>query len=147
MRKRDVGKGRAYALIDEAGRQTTLPRNIAALVVARNAGVNIARFASEEDLTLIRAIENNRPTGYTSPVGGSPPPVASAARSVRPTKARAGGDKRIKGNKVWVVYGRNEGLRKSLFAFLRSVGLLPTEWNSAIAQTKKGSPYIGQVLD
>jgi predicted nucleotide-binding protein len=34
-----------------------------------------------------------------------------------------------------------------MFAFLRSVGVKPIEWNSAIAMSKKAAPFIGQVLD
>ncbi len=48
--------------------------------------------------------------------------------------------------KVFVVHGRNEKLRKELFAFLRSIGLDPVEWTSAIKATGKPSPYIGEVL-
>lgn len=49
--------------------------------------------------------------------------------------------------KVFVVHGRNTKLRDAVFAFLRSVGLNPIEWNQAIARTKKGSPNIGEILD
>jgi predicted nucleotide-binding protein len=45
------------------------------------------------------------------------------------------------------VYGRDESIRKALFDFLRSIGLQPIEWNSALAATKKGSPHIAEVLD
>ena len=48
---------------------------------------------------------------------------------------------------VFVVHGRNEALRRSMFSFLRSVGLHPLEWEKALALTKKGSPYIGEILD
>jgi predicted nucleotide-binding protein len=48
---------------------------------------------------------------------------------------------------VFVVHGRNESLRKSMFEFLRSINLKPIEWTDAIAMTGSGSPYIGQVLD
>lgn len=48
---------------------------------------------------------------------------------------------------VFVVHGRNESLRKSMFEFLRSVNLRPIEWTDAVAMTGSGSPYIGQVLD
>src|ERR1700679_927460 len=34
-----------------------------------------------------------------------------------------------------------------MFAFLRSLGLKPIEWDQAVALTGKGSPYIGEVLD
>ena len=48
---------------------------------------------------------------------------------------------------VFVVHGRNEPLRKSIFEFLRSINLSPLEWTTAVELTGEGSPYIGQVLD
>ena len=48
---------------------------------------------------------------------------------------------------VFVVHGRNEALRRSLFDFLRSINLSPIEWTTAVELTGDGSPYIGQVLD
>lgn len=48
---------------------------------------------------------------------------------------------------VFVVHGRNEPLRKSMFDFLRAIGLKPLEWSQAIIATGEASPYIGQVLD
>lgn len=48
---------------------------------------------------------------------------------------------------VFVVHGRNEQLRKSMFDFLRSINLKPIEWDEAVQLTGQGSPYIGTVLD
>lgn len=48
---------------------------------------------------------------------------------------------------VFVVHGRNEPLRRSIFEFLRSINLSPMEWTTAVELTGEGSPYIGQVLD
>jgi predicted nucleotide-binding protein len=48
---------------------------------------------------------------------------------------------------VFVVHGRNEQLRKSMFDFLRAIGLKPLEWSQAVGATGEASPYIGQVLD
>lgn len=48
---------------------------------------------------------------------------------------------------VFVVHGRNENLRKSMFEFLRALDLSPIEWNRAVELTGHGSPYIGEVLD
>ncbi|WP_457187065.1 TIR domain-containing protein [Nocardioides sp. P5_E3] len=48
---------------------------------------------------------------------------------------------------VFVVHGRNEPLRKSMFEFLRSLDLTPIEWSRAVELTGQGSPYIGEVLD
>lgn len=49
--------------------------------------------------------------------------------------------------KVFVIHGRNEQARVNLFAFLRSIGLEPIEWSTALAMTGTGTPYIGDVLD
>ena len=48
---------------------------------------------------------------------------------------------------VFVVHGRNENLRKSMFEFLRALDLSPIEWSRAVELTGHGSPYIGEVLD
>jgi predicted nucleotide-binding protein len=49
--------------------------------------------------------------------------------------------------RVFVVYGRNRAARLAVFAFLRSIGLVPIEWSQALAATGKASPYVGEVLD
>ncbi len=49
--------------------------------------------------------------------------------------------------RVFVVHGRDEVARRSLFAFLRAAGLEPIEWNEAIQFTGKATPYIGEVLE
>lgn len=48
---------------------------------------------------------------------------------------------------VFVVHGRNDFLRNSMFDLLRSINLEPIEWNRAVELTGHGSPYIGQILD
>ncbi len=143
--KLHIGPAHFYRLINAAVSDKSLPSNVAALVVARDAGINISRFASDEDWNLIRTAESNRPIIHGSADSAATPatPVSAARRA----KTRAAGKRKTKGNKVWVVYGRNENLRKSLFAFLRSVGLAPIEWDSAIAHAKKGSAYVGEILD
>ena len=50
-------------------------------------------------------------------------------------------------DRVFVVHGRNQAAADSMFAFLRSLGLKPIEWDQAVAMTGKGSPYVGEVLD
>lgn len=49
--------------------------------------------------------------------------------------------------KVFVVHGRNDKIRRELFAFLHAIGLSPIEWSQAEALTGKASPFIGEVLD
>jgi predicted nucleotide-binding protein len=48
---------------------------------------------------------------------------------------------------VFVVHGRNEVARKTMFDFLRAIGLKPLEWSEAVKATGEASPYIGQILD
>jgi len=47
---------------------------------------------------------------------------------------------------VMVVYGRDEETRLSMFSFLRSLHLLPIEWNDAVKRTGKATPYVGEIL-
>lgn len=47
---------------------------------------------------------------------------------------------------VMVVYGRDEDTRRDMFNFLHSLHLSPIGWNSAVAQTGKASPYVGEIL-
>jgi predicted nucleotide-binding protein len=47
---------------------------------------------------------------------------------------------------VMVVYGQDEETRRGMFSFLHSLHLLPAEWNDAVAQTGKASPYVGEIL-
>jgi predicted nucleotide-binding protein len=50
-------------------------------------------------------------------------------------------------SKVMIVYGRDEDARRAMFDFLRALGLKPLEFGELIADTGKGAPYIGEVLD
>jgi predicted nucleotide-binding protein len=54
---------------------------------------------------------------------------------------------KAKDNSVFVVHGRNEGLRQSLFDFLRALGLKPLEWAKVVLMAKKNNPYVGEILD
>jgi hypothetical protein len=137
-----VSTSRVYVVINEAARRHSLPADIAALVVARDEGIAITRFATPEDWILIR--------GVHSPEATSAPPSPSAPVAPRPGLRRASREKREpkkKGNKVWVVYGRNEARRDAVFTFLRALGLHPIEWTSALAATKKGSPHVSEVIE
>ena len=49
--------------------------------------------------------------------------------------------------RLFVVHGRNDHFRSSIFQFLRAIGLDPIEWNEAVGMTQNPSPFIGEVLD
>jgi predicted nucleotide-binding protein len=140
--KTKLNRSRAavYRLIaEQAGRLGVRPE-IAALEVASMAGVNFQRFASEEQLERLRAARAAVPTGT-----GAPTPAAAPVGR----KQNNGGRRKTKppGKSVWIVHGRDEKLRRATFDFVRSIGLEPLEWSSAVKATRKGSPYPGEVLD
>jgi len=53
----------------------------------------------------------------------------------------------LNSEKVFVVHGRDEKIRKSMFAFLRSIGIEPLEWSKIVKATGNPNPYVGEVLD
>ena len=55
--------------------------------------------------------------------------------------------KRTKDNTVFVVHGRDQALRQSMFDFLRALNLHPLEWDHAIDEARQGNPYVGDVLN
>lgn len=67
------------------------------------------------------------------------PPGASAETGPAPD--------RVDPRRIMVVHGRDEDARRATFDFLRALGLQPAEWRKLIAETEKGSPYIGEVLE
>jgi predicted nucleotide-binding protein len=48
---------------------------------------------------------------------------------------------------VFVIHGRNDFLRQSMFNFLRTIGLHPLEWSQLVASTGSGSPFVSSILD
>ncbi|MEI2722670.1 MAG: hypothetical protein V9H26_03740 [Verrucomicrobiota bacterium] len=52
--KLGVSQARIYALIDQKVRSSHLPRHIAAIALASERGINISKYATAEDLAMIR---------------------------------------------------------------------------------------------
>jgi predicted nucleotide-binding protein len=128
--------------------QTLQPRDIAALMVAADAGLSIKKYASPEELAEVRsALSGISSATPSDPPNARPTPTPLAAASVRTRAASQGSSKRNRGKTVFVVHGRNGPVRDSLFAFLRSLGLSPLEWTTALRATKTGSPTIMQVIE
>lgn len=140
-----VSKRRVYQLIDDKVRQSHLPRHLAAIALASERGINISRYASEEDLATIRqAATSAAPSPVVAP---TPDSKAFERRGKRSSKTHRRTTERRRGNTVFVVHGRNDAARKALFAFLRSLSLKPLEWTQAIRRTGQGSPYVGTILE
>lgn len=140
-----VGRSRLYALIDKKVRETHLPRHLAAIVLASQRGINISKYATEEELARIRQPAVPAAAApVTAPAEASPRP---ARRRTTAPRARRRATPRARGTKVFVVHGRNEDARDALFQFLRTLGLQPIEWTQAIEMTGEPSPYVGTILD
>ena len=142
QKKLQLSRSQLYNRIARVSTTRLLDRRLASLQLAADVGLPISRYANAAEIRDLRSggREPSPPTEAATPVVRA----NSAKNRSRPAKSRA---TRRPGKTVFVVHGRNEKLRRSMFSFLRSVGLTPLEWEKALALTKKGSPYVGEVLD
>ena len=148
LAKLEVGTRRLNQLILEKEGATLLPRRLAILALASEYRIPIGRYASEDDLLQLRAVSQKAPPASEAP----PPPkgtrrtnaTARTLQAQTPVTHRKVADRR---RKVFVVHGRNEDLRSSMFTFLRSLNLEPIEWRKAIAATGIGTPSVAEIID
>jgi predicted nucleotide-binding protein len=139
-------------LIRQRSNDLYLTRRLATLSLARDAGVAIAKFATDEEMATLRGIER-RAVSETDVAPASAAPRTLPARTVERlerTTARENPRRRPKPKdprKVIVVYGRDIKLRDALYAFLRAIGLDPIEWGQGMHATGKPTPSIPQTLD
>lgn len=104
---------RVYSLIEDKVRETHLPRPLAAIALASEHGINISRFVSSEDLSIIRQTAvSAMPRSVVTPPEAVPGGVKGHARAHR---RRQGTLPRRRGTSVFVVHGRNETARNSMF--------------------------------
>lgn len=149
-KKLEVGDRRLNQVILQKEGVTLLPRRLAILALATENRIPIGRLASEDDLLQLRAVSTQKAAtttvGSHPTEGGSRKALTSARthKAPKPVKRRNVAGRR---RKVFVVHGRNEDLRKSMFDFLRSLSLEPIEWRRAVAATGVGSPSIAQIID
>lgn len=97
--------------------------------------------AKVNDIELFVEIQHNRrevtDNFITKPFGAEKP---------KP-KSKSGAPIAADPSKVMVIHGRDTRLRKSMFEFLRSIGLHPLEWSEIVGSLAVGSPFVGQILD
>jgi len=140
--KRQIKQRQVYQLIENVVRETAFERPEAALVLAMRSGININPLSSAAQRAVIRT---GLSTGATASAGE---PV-----SATPSQGRLGNAKRAKtsvqpkDNSVFVVHGRNVALRKSMFAFLRALGLKPKEWEKATLEAKGNNPHVDTIVE
>lgn len=145
MSELNVSTPRIYKIIAKKASDTLLDRHLAALVVASENGINIQKYSTPDERAQIRGAL--RPGGSDAlpqhQTGTDPGP--QVRKQPRPKRAQK--TQKPKDNSVFVVHGRNDQLRRSLFDFLRALGLKPLEWEKVVLMTKKTNPYIGDILD
>jgi predicted nucleotide-binding protein len=142
IEKTRLSRAAAYARIQQTASAEFLPRHLAAIKVGADVGVTINRYATPEELSQLRSAG--------SPV--APPQTQTGATSPKANRSGVGRGPAKKGarptpNTVFVVYGRDDVARSSMFTFLRALGVKPIEWSSAIEMSKKAAPFIGEILE
>lgn len=140
--KLGVSPRSVYRQVENVVHETMLERELAALVLASRNKINITPLSTPEQRRAISGV-------YARPITND---IAAPATGVRPAPTRGGARKvkpvkKTKSNSVFVVHGRDEELRKSMFAFLRALGLKPMEWAHAVQEAKGANPYVGEIIN
>jgi predicted nucleotide-binding protein len=140
QKKLELSRAALYERIKKRANVDSLTNDVALLAIAADNGMGIQRHATAEQLAMRRG---------AAPKSTPPTVVHVAAPRVVRQKGGSVAKKvpKKKENSVFVVHGRDENIRKSMFLFLRSIGLNPMEWVKAIELTGKGSPHVSEILD
>jgi predicted nucleotide-binding protein len=128
-----------YPRIQRVVEETMLEKNLAALVLALRHQINISRYSTSQERAQLRDARAGANNGGPLPAVDTPPKLKPSRKTRSPKKTR--------GNSVFVVHGRDEALRKSMFTFMRALGLNPMEWSHAVATAKGANPYVGDILN
>lgn len=129
-----------YPRVQKIVAETMLERDLAALVLATRNGININRFSTPGQRNEIRGARGGGDNDRIPVQAADAPRRGVGVRKVKTAK-------KVKGNSVFVVHGRDEVLRKSMFEFLRALGLNPMEWSHAVETAKGANPYVGEILN
>jgi predicted nucleotide-binding protein len=130
--------------IDATARERLLTRRLGGLALARENGISIHRYASQEELT--RLAQSSAP-----PPAAPPTPLRTTQAEIAPRRSQSR-RRRTPGRRdgqanVWIVHGRDLRARDEVAIFLRAIGLTPLEYNQALRQTRTGSPHPSTVLE
>lgn len=114
--------------------RTGLHAALIALVDAGRLDADVYGSGERREITRIR--------GLSLPEAG--PPGGPPRLEISPVESPAEDQDR---RAVFVVHGRDDQLRKSMFDFLRSIDLRPMEWVELTRTADSASPYVGDLLD
>jgi predicted nucleotide-binding protein len=140
-----LSNSRVYGLIQQKASETALDRNLAALLIAAERRMPYHKYSTAEERAQIRPFlasgGTEAPSPQVTPTNGILPRASKAKRLGRKTKTAGTKDT------VFVAYGRNEQLRKSMFNFLRALSLKPLEWEKVILLAKRANPQVEEAID
>lgn len=140
MDKLGIGQSALYARISKVADEHFLETDEAALMLAREAGLNVKKFSRPEQRSALRAAAQRPQPNQAAKLAPS-----AVRTSTRPSKKRtAAGDRKS----IFVVHGRDANLRQEFFSFLRALNLHPMEWGTALKEARKGAnPDVESVID
>lgn len=87
-----------------------------------------------------------RPTTAAEPQGPGAGRSDEAERASAAAHAGRAASEHGRGRSVFVVHGRDEEVRREMFALLRRLDLRPLEWEELVRATGKATPYLGEVV-
>jgi predicted nucleotide-binding protein len=143
-KKLGVGRRRVNQLIADRQEKQLIGRRMATLVLARDSGVVIGKMASDDEKEKLRGLERGS-TSASLPVV-SEAALATPSRPVTSTRLASTKRRPSRRDEVFVVHGRDEAIRASVFAFLRALDLKPMEWGELMRATEKATPAIPEVV-
>ena len=139
-----VAQNAVYTRIQRVVNETGLERPQAALLLAMREDVNVNKYSTPNERAEVRGYLGGGGHRRRDPEDAPAPRLAEPAR--RPVAKKS--KRRTKGKTVFVVHGRDNALRESMFAFLRALDLQPLEWDQAIRRARRGAnPFVGDVID
>jgi predicted nucleotide-binding protein len=142
-KKTGLSQPQVYARIGQTARTNFLERHLAAIKLAAEVGLTINKYAKPAELAQLR--QAGSPVAAPEAVISSAAPIAAGKAKGMSKNAKKTG--KATPNKVFVVHGRDKAAKDAMFAFIRSLGVVPIEWNAAIAMSEKSAPYVGEILD
>ncbi len=139
-KKLGIGRRHLNARITEIANRQRMERITAALILAADEGIGINPYSTLEERAAMRLAAFPASQPVISPV------ISQKQQNRRASKSRSA-IRQTDANSVFVVHGRDEALRRSMFEFLYSIGLKPLEWEKALLLAKGVNPHIGEILD
>ncbi len=146
--RKGISPKAVYPQVTKVVQETFLERELAALVLASKSGININKYSTAAQRADIRGYLTGGGRAQAGQVDAVPASQAQAAARSPAKKKLGKKPTKTVANSVFVVHGRDDRLRASMFEFLRALGLNPMEWSHAVASVRNNAnPYVGDILD